>query len=295
MKLNPVYTKDSKINNRSLRIIVTMVAYNCVLLVIGFAFILATTNGLSENGYMDYASMLELYVMFATVQIGTLLLLTPALTAGTISGERERQTLDMLLATKMRPMSILVGKLLSSMDIILTLVLSAMPTMAMVFLFGGIRILELFRMQVLLVLLGITVGAAGIFFSTVTSRTTAATIVSYIYTAVLTIGTFCITYVLNFTVGNSNTRFGRIMAHAGYILLLNPVMSFYVLISQQVGDVNAASAALKLISGVDYGSNFITLHWLGISLVLQIGITLVLLVAAALYLEPIRPDWKRLE
>lgn len=290
MKVNPVYSKDSKINNRSLKMIVIMVAYNCVLLIIGFSFTLSETTDLATNGYLNYSSMLELYILFATVEIATLLLLTPALTAGTISGERDRQTLDMLLATRMRPFQILLGKLLSSLDILLTLVLSAMPVMAMVFLFGGIRVLAIFRMQILLVLLAFTVGSAGVFFSTICRRTTVATIVSYIYTVLITVGTFCITYGVNYLIGSSQTRTaGFLGRNIGYILLINPIMSFYVLINEQVGTGNAVQSAISMFGG-NYERNFITIHWLGFSLIVQLTVTMLLLFIAAYVLEPIRPE-----
>lgn len=48
------------------------------------------------------------------LQFGMLVLVAPAMTAGSISGERERQTLDLLLVTNTGPVKLVLGKLLES-------------------------------------------------------------------------------------------------------------------------------------------------------------------------------------
>ncbi len=70
--------------------------------------------------------------------------------AGSIAGERERQTLDMLLATKMKPWSIVLGKLESSLSSVLMLAVSSLPVLSIVFIFGGVGILELVGFVVIL-------------------------------------------------------------------------------------------------------------------------------------------------
>ena len=72
--------------------------------------------GTMFNSYdfsFDPANMGGMYVVLCAMQMGLMLLSAPAMTAGTISGERERQTLDLLLMTKMSSLSIVIGKLLS--------------------------------------------------------------------------------------------------------------------------------------------------------------------------------------
>ncbi len=69
-----------------------------------------------------------------------LIFIMPALTAGSISGERERQTLDILLTTTMKPSEIIWGKLLSSFSTMFLMVVSSFPLLAVSFVYGGIMI-----------------------------------------------------------------------------------------------------------------------------------------------------------
>ena len=64
--------------------------------------------------------------------------IAPALTAGTISNERERQTLEFLLLTRLSGANIALGKLCSALSFLFMLLLCSLPVTAVVFLFGGV-------------------------------------------------------------------------------------------------------------------------------------------------------------
>ena len=54
-----------------------------------------------------------------------LMFIMPALTTGSISGERERRTLELLFTTQMPPGDIVMGKLFSALSQLLVLVVSS--------------------------------------------------------------------------------------------------------------------------------------------------------------------------
>ena len=56
----------------------------------------------------------KLFDLFFLGQFFLVAMVAPAFAAGTITGEKERKTYEMLLASPLEPMTILVGKLLSS-------------------------------------------------------------------------------------------------------------------------------------------------------------------------------------
>src|SRR6185295_9683946 len=79
--------------------------------------------------------------LFSSLALGAVLLLafiTPALTAGAVSGERERRTLDLLLVTRASPLGLVLGKLAGSLLYVLFLLLAALPAFALVYLYGGV-------------------------------------------------------------------------------------------------------------------------------------------------------------
>jgi ABC-type transport system involved in multi-copper enzyme maturation permease subunit len=114
--------------------------------------------------------------------------ITPAVTAGTISGEREKQTYEMLLATPLRPGSVLRGKLLSALSYVLLLILAAIPMASLVFIFGGVAPKELVKGLICIVCTAVMLGVVGVFMSAWLGRTTRATVLSYLFVLVLLIG-----------------------------------------------------------------------------------------------------------
>ena len=65
--------------------------------------------------------------------------MAPTFAAGSITGEKERKTYEMLLASPLEPMTILVGKLLSSLSYLILLILSSAPLVILCFLLGGMQ------------------------------------------------------------------------------------------------------------------------------------------------------------
>jgi len=74
----------------------------------------------------------------AVVQFTVAALLTPAYVAGTIADEKERKTLEFLLATDLESREIVFGKLVARVTNLLMYILAWMPIIAFLQLFGGI-------------------------------------------------------------------------------------------------------------------------------------------------------------
>ena len=62
---------------------------------------------------IQYSQFLDLYTFVSSIEFIMLLFIMPALTASSISGERERQTLELMLTTTMEPRDMVLGKLAS--------------------------------------------------------------------------------------------------------------------------------------------------------------------------------------
>jgi ABC-2 type transport system permease protein len=107
------------------------------------------------------------------------LLFAPALAAGAISGEKERQTFDALLVSRVSAFGIVWGKLVASLAYILLLVVSALPLFAFVFIFGSIEPDQIWITQALIVVTAFTVGSVALFWSSLFKRTLAATVSAY--------------------------------------------------------------------------------------------------------------------
>jgi ABC-2 type transport system permease protein len=104
--------------------------------------------------------------------------ITPALTSGSIAGEKERQTYDLLITTMLSPLQIALGKLAAALAFALLLIMAALPMAGLSFLFGGVSGTELLIGIVGLAATAICYATVGLFWSTVMRSTLAATVMS---------------------------------------------------------------------------------------------------------------------
>ncbi len=134
----------------------------------------------------------EIFGALLIVETLLVVFLAPAFTAGAISMEREKQTLDMLTATPISSLAIVIGKLLSALTYVFILIGASIPLTAMVFVFGGVGPDEVIRGYVILVVTAIGLGSLGLFISALMQRTQAATVVTFFGVMALTMGTLFI-------------------------------------------------------------------------------------------------------
>ena len=187
---NPIVAKEYRSRMRTWRSPIAMMVYILLLGGLGwaiFAGITASANNAFNGGQAaNYGQVLFLYLLL--FQMVLLTFITPALTAGAISGERERQTIDLLFVTRLPPFSILWGKLLASMSFVLLLLLLSVPIFSLVFLFGGIELDQVLTAFLITAIAALTLGIIGLACSTAFRRTLPATVAAYAAAFILLAG-----------------------------------------------------------------------------------------------------------
>jgi ABC-type transport system involved in multi-copper enzyme maturation permease subunit len=155
--------------------------------------------GTVANSAAYASSQIGQGIFVALIMLETLLVvaLAPAFTAGAISLEREKQTLDMLATTPVSSLSIVVGKLFSALTYLFILIFASIPLTAIVFVFGGVAPDDVIRGYAVLLTTALGLGSVGIFFSALIKRTQAATIITYFAVGAATIGAFFIYFFWN--------------------------------------------------------------------------------------------------
>lgn len=91
---------------------------------------------LSIRDMNDYAR--QLFVTFAVAQGIVVVLVTPALVAGTIAAEKERKTLHYLLASQLGSGEIVFGKVAARMLLVSVFLAIGLPVLSLLTLFGGV-------------------------------------------------------------------------------------------------------------------------------------------------------------
>ncbi len=181
----PVLMKEMRTRMRGWRTPVVLVGYLCILGLIGY---LVLQNNLSGSNFSaGVASQVgtSLFNSLAILQGVLLAFVVPATTATAISGERQRQTLDLLLVTRLSSLGITLGKLLAAVSFDLLLIVCSLPIFSLVFLFGGVgpdRVAELFLLFITGVL---CLGSLGILISVLTRRVNASTLITYLLVMLL--------------------------------------------------------------------------------------------------------------
>lgn len=231
--INPVLRREAKTALRNWKIFYAVAAYILIITVVA-AVVIWQLMYHSYSASFNPLSMVDVYVGLTILQLVLILLMTPAFTAGSISGERERQTLDLLLVTKMPAISIVMGKFLSGLSIIVLMVIATMPVFALLMYFGGTSLPYVLAVVVYMILVCGTFGAFSILFSTIFKKTVTAMVVTYITTAVLCGGTL-ILYAIICSVYGTFYAASLPIAFRIPLLAINPAIGVVSIICEQTG------------------------------------------------------------
>ena len=187
---NPVVLKELRGRMRGNRAYLVITAYAGLMGLFAILLYLGYTVSISTNVY-DSSSQLVGKVVFGGVvgvELFMVCFIAPAFTAGAISGERERQTYELLRTTLMPARSLVLGKLTSSLSFIILLLFIALPVQSLAFLFGGVALEEVLIALVILLATALASGASGIFFSALMRRTLSASVTTYAFALVVVVG-----------------------------------------------------------------------------------------------------------
>lgn len=234
--LNPILRREVQTSLRTWKIFGAISAYVGVIVFFTIVFIKTAIGGSMYSGF-DPQSVIYLYALLSGLQLVFILITAPALTAGSISGERERQTLDLLVITRMSPFSIIFGKLLSSIGLILLMIVAAMPVYAVLFYFGGVSIFYLFGMTMFMLVTACMVGSMGLLFSTIYKRTMISMVIVCLIIGILVVGTLVgyLLYVNIYLHGYKQmNNYISLPAIYGFFFL-NPGAGFFSVIDAQLG------------------------------------------------------------
>ncbi|WP_088005837.1 ABC transporter permease [Indiicoccus explosivorum] len=178
MLANPVLVKEIKLRFRNAKSFVGILFYLLAMGIFVLGFIYLETS-LGGNGFFRPDDSLLLFMMISFIQLGFILFITPGLTAGAISTEREKQTLNMLLTTSQTSFQIIFGKLTASVVFLLLLIVAGLPIYSLVFLYGGVSPGQVLGIMLFNFLTLFAFGSIGVMYSVLTRKTIVSMISTY--------------------------------------------------------------------------------------------------------------------
>jgi ABC-type transport system involved in multi-copper enzyme maturation permease subunit len=193
---NPIVSKELRSRMRGWHSVALLTGYLCVIGGLGW-IVYDADIGSSGNIVGLGSTGAQVFRALAGVVMATVALVVPGVVGPTISGERERQTLDLLLVTPLGPARIVLGKLIAALAFVVLLVIACLPLFSVAFLLGGVGVGEVFEVVAFTLVGAITIGSLSMLVSVLVKRVSSATVVSYVAMLALTIGPIAGGYLLN--------------------------------------------------------------------------------------------------
>ena len=286
MMRNPVFSREIKVGSRSVRLPLIILLFNGILSLVTLLNMYSAVAQVKTTAVIQYSSFMNMYEFVTTIEFILLMFIVPAVTAASISGERERQTLELMLTT-----------LMSALCTLLLLIVSSFPSVAMVFVYGGITWTDAVSLILCYITVAFFAGSLGICFSALFKRSTVSTVATYGVLVAVVAGTYFINkFSLSLSAMNINNTaaaygFGEnaVKPTSGgffYLLLLNPASTFLAILNGQAGG-NTPLSQLKSSFGMT-ATNFVTENWVIVSILIQLALAALLIYIAVRCVEPVK-------
>ena len=246
--------------NRDINLLIIPLAIGLASL--GLLIVYQVFRSMVQSGMADQIETDPMFgkLIFGAVMAVQLILvvgITPWATAGSISSESEKNTLNLLRTTPLSPLSILGGKLVSGFCFTLLIILTTIPVQIIFLFFGGITNQELFISWVVILTTILCLNCLGIFISSRSQKTRKAMIITYLISIIQVIFLPLIVFFIGYQVLTTHQNMTDILngiflpetalVYIVYILIfINPIgalaVSEWAWINQQ------SSTSLQYIS-----------------------------------------------
>lgn len=177
LRENPVLQRELLVNLRMPRAFLLMLIYQGLL---GLLVYLAWPQEARLNLQESPEATRQLIDLFFLGQFILAAMMAPSFASGAITGEKERKTYEMLLASPLLPESIILGKIIASLTHLGLLVFTSLPIVMLCLPLGGVSLYEVLAAYVAMLLCVLSFGMISLACSSYFGRTSASLVVSYL-------------------------------------------------------------------------------------------------------------------
>ncbi len=178
---NPVVGRELRVRVRLGRSYLLQAVYLAFLTLITLlAYDSIVAEDFKRNPFSAQQALQGFYWTVTTTLITLVVLIVPSLSANAITLERERRTMDLLLATPLTARELLTGKLVGSVALVVLLLALTLPISAVSILLGGTTFAELIETYAMVVLSAMVLSAIALFTSAYAKNSTLAIFWSYL-------------------------------------------------------------------------------------------------------------------
>ncbi len=297
---NAVAYKDMNISAKRKKLSIILLIANISMLLTASILLLNYNLTLANFRTVSADNFIIAFNVIIIVECVLLCMSIPALTAPLIANERERQTLDVLLTTKMSCFDIIIGKYASALCYIFLILITSFPFLSLTLVYGGVTFKDLFCIFLTVVIMILYLTAIGIFFSTICRKTVAANILTLFVFAFLIFGT-CLIVLIAYLLaadydlysGTTYTMREKIADIIFFILYLNPATAVFDTLDRTTGFSFTANTRGMAYFASNFGqyinSNGIFVRfWSIISGIIELTVSFLMLHFSAKMLNPSR-------
>src|SRR3954471_3075880 len=183
---NPVLQRELLTNLRMSRAFVLLFIYVALLGVV--VYLAWPQEQMLDLAQPTAAKRLVNLFFFGQFMLASMM--APSFAAGAITGEKERMSYEMLLATPLRPGAIVLGKLFAALCHLGILMVCSLPIVMLCLPLGGVSLYEVFAAYLGMIATVALFGMISLWASSYFSRTSASLVVSYLM--ILPLAVICV-------------------------------------------------------------------------------------------------------
>ncbi len=266
-KRNPIYEKARWTMDRSRLFLGGVMGFAAVMTLFAFVVFYDMLRHMRVRQEGNFAQMLQMYIVLGMIECLLVLLVSPGISGASVAGERDRGMYDILRVSGVGALRLISGKITACMNVMIVLIVAGFPALSLVFVYGGVRLVDAVTLGAVLVLIALYLNSAGLLCSVLLRKTGRAVAASYAVMLFLTAGTLLIHYLPSFLfVSGYGEAIGSQIDWFHYLLLLNPLLTFYCVLNSQAGSKDFMFSLIN--DRGNYRPNWVTEHWTGVSLTL---------------------------
>ena len=304
--MNPILRKELKLGSRSIRFTISLMLYAGMIAAIALLSLHSMVNRytymedrgmwyyLYNSGIMDFNILTNLFLGLAIGQAVMVCVIMPVLTAGSIAGERERQTLEILLTAPISSGRIVRGKLYAAMTNMLLYIIVSMPAIAITFIYGGVHFIYIPIIFFATMAVAFLCGAIGVWCSAMYKKTILSVIMTMCVEFLLVVGPIVFVAVVYWASYYSQLKMGNLsnpvtLGISPLVLLLDPAVSFGEVVSKAfTGESIIDNVVIGGINGQSSGLvGMLVPYWSFISMVIMILLGCFFIMLAARQLDKV--------
>jgi ABC-type transport system involved in multi-copper enzyme maturation permease subunit len=290
MKLlsNPVLNKELRGRMRGNRAMIILTIYLAVVSLVTLLIYLAFDTSFRGSTSLEDGRNIgkAIFLTVVTVALIGVCIITPSLTAGSIAGEKERQSYDVLITTLLSGWQIVLGKLFAAIAFAALLIAAILPLAGLSFLFGGVSGTELTIAVVGLIVTVVLYASVGLFWSTVMRTTLGATVMAQA-TIILSLLGIPFLFVMLFTLLENVRVLDELVESSLFIYAVGMVLCIHPFIALGITEASLINNENLFFFTIDTGNDILVPSpWLAY-LFLASLLTALLLVLSVRLLRPV--------